>query len=71
MAQAGDLISYVGDGNDGTTAGARYAGLLTAVNSPGGWGSCDINIDLAGTPTDIIAVQRSDTALNGTWMRVI
>jgi hypothetical protein len=72
MPQIGDAITYVGDGNDGTTEGAQYSGLLTNVNSPGGWGVCDINIDLAGTPTDILGVQRSDAApLNGTWSRVV
>jgi hypothetical protein len=77
MAQIGDRITYVGDGNDGTTEGAAYSGVLTRLNGPGGWGSSDINIDLDGTPTDLFGVQRDDLLTviidrsgvqpNGTW----
>jgi hypothetical protein len=80
MAQPGDIINYVGDGNNGTTTGTAYSGILVRVNAPSGWGPTDISIVVGGTPTVIINVLRdnlfatiyqdSGTQPNGTWRPV-
>jgi hypothetical protein len=76
MAQIGDLINYVGDGSNGTTAGTPYPGVLVHLNAPSGWGPTDINVNLGGTPTLILGVLRdglldADLGIgvqpNGTW----
>jgi hypothetical protein len=58
MSQAGDRIIYLGNGQNGTTAGVSYNGVITRINAPGGWGSNDITINLGGTPTVIIGARR-------------
>lgn len=79
MAQTGDRISYLGDGNNGTTEGAAYSGVLTRLNAPSGWGPTDITIDVGGTPTLILGALRdalldadlgSGVQPNGTWRMV-
>lgn len=76
MAQPGDAINYVGDGNNGTSAGTAYGGVLVRVTAPGGWGPTDINVVIGGTPTIILNTLRdsllaspngSGVQPNGTW----
>lgn len=58
MPQVGDLVVYIGDGNNGTTAATSYTGTIIKMNSPGGWGFTDLNVNVGGTPTTIIGTKR-------------
>jgi hypothetical protein len=80
MAQIGDGVNYVGDGNNGTTTGTSYSGVLVRLNAPSGWGPADINVDVGGTPTLILGVFRdglldadmgSGVQPNGTWRQIV
>jgi hypothetical protein len=80
MSQVGDRIIYLGNGQNGTTPGTSYSGVITRVNSPGGWGSNDITVNVAGTPT-LIGGLRRDAMLgtglgsavhpNGAWRLLV
>ncbi len=81
MPMIGDVITYKGDGNNGTVAGTLYAGTLSRVTDPGGWGPTDVTVNVAGTPTLILNAPQ-DTMLtdetgtpqpqpNGSWRMVV